>query len=120
MLNYLIKLNKMHRTSSMSPDKKDLINIFKNKPKPITYVKGDCFILAEISEDTLIIPNGGHDYTSHHNHYQPGHSDKMSTKYHSNHINASNILIKYIFRPDLRKRPPSQYKWKHGKENKYS
>jgi hypothetical protein len=36
--------------------KKDINSIFKNKPKPISYVKGDLAYLAEISEDSLIIP----------------------------------------------------------------
>jgi len=36
---------------------KEIYSIFKNKPKPISYVKGDIAYLAEISEESLIRSN---------------------------------------------------------------
>jgi len=36
-------------------NKNDINSIFKNKPKPISYVKGDITYISEISEDSLII-----------------------------------------------------------------
>ena len=36
---------------------KEIYSIFKNKPKPISYVKGDIAYIAEISEESLIKTN---------------------------------------------------------------
>lgn len=36
---------------------KEIYSIFKNKPKPISYVKGDIAYIAEISEESLIRTN---------------------------------------------------------------
>ena len=40
-------------------NKNDINSIFKNKPKPISYVKGDITYISEISEDSLIVTSRG-------------------------------------------------------------
>jgi hypothetical protein len=44
-------------TNYSAYNKKDINSIFKNKPKPISYVKGDIAYIAEISEESLIKTN---------------------------------------------------------------
>jgi hypothetical protein len=41
-------------TNNPAINKRDINSIFKNKPKPISYVKGDIAHLSEISEDSLV------------------------------------------------------------------